>query len=81
MKKNYQKPELFYEDFRLMDSIAACAYKVGFTEYDCTWYSEELGTVVFTNPSQGCLVTPQDFVDNGMGCLHIPSGEVVLFGS
>lgn len=81
MKKIYHKPELFYEDFRLMDSIASCAYKVGFSETDCTWYSEELGMTVFTTWGQGCEVSPEDFMDLGGGCLHIPSGEVVLFGS
>lgn len=50
MKKLYKKPELFYENFTLMEAITAC--KVTAQQGDpsqCSWYDlEGFGTVVFT---------------------------------
>lgn len=49
MKKLYKKPELFYENFTLMEAITAC--KVTAQQGDpsqCSWYNEEIGLTVFT---------------------------------
>ena len=64
MKKNYQKPELFYESFNLMDAITAC--KVTAQQGDpaqCSWYDEEgFGVTVFLPETvMTCEVTPEAF--------------------
>ncbi len=50
MKKMYQKPELFFENFSLMEAITAC--KVTAQQGDpsqCSWYDAEgFGVNIFT---------------------------------
>lgn len=50
MRKVYTKPELFYEDFTLMDAITnACMVPAQHADkYTCTWYSEDFECNVFT---------------------------------
>ncbi|MGN0975070.1 MAG: hypothetical protein ACI4OL_03650 [Gemmiger sp.] len=38
--KQYVKPDLFYEDFELSQHIAACSYKLGANENECSIVSD-----------------------------------------
>ena len=43
MKKQYNKPQLCYEDFRMMDAIAAnCLIPAQHdSKYTCAWFNED----------------------------------------
>lgn len=62
MKKQYIKPELYYEDFELAEAITACGTIAGPTDGDtCTWDGLVPGVPVFNmavNPN--CSL---DYVD------------------
>lgn len=63
MKKNYRKPELFYENFALLDSIAGCDMKSNFNEATgcVAYYDEDFEGWVFSSASVGCiLLSPKD---------------------
>ena len=82
MKKEYRKPELWYEDFQLSQSIASsCEGIANFGEDLCsvTLKGEGFELVVFTDPYVGCIYTPpnpDDFL-----CYHAPSEGNNIFSS
>lgn len=45
MKKQYNKPQLRYEDFRLMHAIAtSCVVEAQHADkYHCAWFNEDIG--------------------------------------
>lgn len=65
MKKAYQKPELYYENFALLESIAGCDLLSNFNEVGgCVAYKLEAGgpfgdVWVYSDSTQGCSTTPQ----------------------
>lgn len=76
MKKLYSKPELFFEDFSLMDSIASCGTKVGATEVTCSWTDPDSGWQIFNNQNI-CDTTPFDDTI----CYQVPTEDIILFKS
>lgn len=56
MRKVYKKPELFYEDFTLMDAITtSCMVPAQHADkYTCTWYNKDFGCNVFTESLGTC---------------------------
>lgn len=75
MKKNYSKPELFYENFTLLEAITGCTVKGGPTAPElCTYYDEDIGLNLFVvGVSPDCELTPENY---GAGSI---SG--LIFGS
>ncbi len=70
MKKTYQKPELIYENFTLMDSIAAKCGPNGNGNallkqgdiFTCTAYDYDLEWTILMDASIGCLEIIDDIV-------------------
>lgn len=63
MKKSYMKPELYYENFALLDSIAGCDFKSNFNEATgCkAYWDEDFEGWIFANAMEGCnLMAPRD---------------------
>lgn len=56
MRKVYTNPELFYEDFTLMDAItASCMIPAQHADkYTCAWYNEDSECNVFTEFVSNC---------------------------
>lgn len=57
MKKQYNKPQLRYEDFRLMDAIAAnCLIPAQHgNKYECAWWNEDFYANIYaTGIVQAC---------------------------
>ena len=77
MKKNYNKPQIFYENFGISSSIAACATGVAATEDTCGY--TVAGRTLFTANNTGCEYVTQDG-EFGV-CFYIPSSETNLFAS
>lgn len=63
-KKAYKKPELFFEDFALMDAItASCATAAQHGDkYTCAWLDDSTQCNIFTEPVSVCTVT-EDIAD------------------
>lgn len=87
MKKNYSKPEIFFENFSVSCSLASCEEKANSMENVCGYYMPSLNKNVFVSGINGCKyteVTPHDGngLDGQFGtvCYHIPGGYNV-FGS
>lgn len=58
MKKIYKKPELFYENFSLMEAIATCTV-ITDTKDDksvCAYYDEGFGELIFVDGNSGCEI-------------------------
>lgn len=64
MKKNYIKPELFYENFTLLDAITDCTVKGGPTTPEtCSYYDEDVGLSLFVaGVSPDCEWTPENYM-------------------
>ncbi len=71
MKKHYQKPELFYENFALTEAIAACTVKGGpNSPENCSYYDEDLGLSLFVmGVSPTCELTPSNYDAGAAGNL------------
>ncbi|MBQ6432306.1 MAG: hypothetical protein IJJ99_10615 [Oscillospiraceae bacterium] len=75
MKKTYQKPELFYEDFTLMDSIAAVKCGEGTGQalllqadiFTCAAHDFDLDWIILMSYSVGCQEIIDDVVAAGSG--------------
>ena len=90
MKKPYEKPVIFFENFSLSTNIAAgCDYKANLSPNSCG-YEVRGGRVVFINETTGCtLKAPydssfQDYVygsANNSICYHVPIETNNLFNS
>ncbi|MDR0890231.1 MAG: hypothetical protein LBM28_06275 [Oscillospiraceae bacterium] len=80
MKKSYTKPELFYENFALLDSIAGCDMKSNFNEATgCEAYYDDLFEGwVFASATVGCtLISPK----GGSICYGNPTPGFSIFSS
>ena len=78
MKKQYVKPELYFENFELSTSIAACAYTDA-THQDgntCA-YSTTGGTIFSTSPDP-CAYTPDNL--QSKICYDISNANQNIFG-
>lgn len=80
MKKRYQKPEVYFEDFELSGNIASsCATKVdGPTNGTCGLNIPGVG-VVFLSAETGCKYTASD--GEYSYCYHVPIDAQKLFNS
>lgn len=74
MKKAYQKPELYYENFALLESIAGCDLISSFNQASgCVAYKITPGGPiegdlwVHSDPTQGCTTFPQDGITECYG--------------
>ena len=78
MKKQYVKPELYFEDFELSTSIAACEDNSGtYAMNVCGIKIPGVDGTVFSKDITGCTVTGVDGDDSI--CYHNPNGG--LFAS
>lgn len=80
MKKTYTKPELYYENFSLLGSIAASCSAFDMNAQDaatCSFYDEAFGVNIFAN------MTACELTGNGQICVAGTSTEVfgVVSGS
>ncbi len=80
--KKYTKPEIFFEDFSLSTSIAACANEAQFSgEFNpCKGYEFAPGVILFVNAETGCNVY-NNTDQNDEYCYHVPNTSLNLFGS
>lgn len=81
MKREYQKPELYYESFQLAQSIAAnCEGIANFAENACSVTLDGPGySLTLFHDSQICVDSPpnpDDFV-----CYHAPAENMNVFSS
>ena len=75
MKKTYQKPELYFEDFTLMDAITApkCGEGTGYAllkqgdVISCYAIDYDLGWIILMDPLVGCEEIIDDIVAAGSG--------------
>lgn len=81
MKKQYSQPDIYFENFSLSTSIAACGVRVG------TVNNGECGLpygnrIVFTHDVVGCAMKVEDGSPqfNGL-CYHVPIDANALFNS
>lgn len=91
MKKNYQKPDIFFEDFAFSSNIAApCGNSEDLhTQNQCNSYASfgnpnsciyiDNGWIVFQNYSV-CSQVPQE-KDPGNLCYHVSTDETRMFAS
>ena len=81
MKKQYQKPCLYYENFQLSQSIAAgCEGIANFAENQCTLTLEGPGySLVLFQYGTLCLDSPPNPDD--YACYHAPSEANNVFSS
>ena len=79
MKKNYVKPHVYFEDFRLSTSIAGgCAWTASFAENSCPvkvpgttlTYITDINTCYFSVPAT-----------NDKFCYHVPMDNKNVFSS
>lgn len=71
MKKTYRKPEFYYENFALLDSIAGCELSSNFNAATgCVAYWDDRSEGwIFVNASQGC----DNFMTSGDNtCYGVP---------
>ena len=68
MKKQYIKPELYYEDFELAEAITACGTIAGPTDGNiCTWDGFVEGLPMFNSQvNANCLLDYSDYEDQGL---------------
>lgn len=81
MKKAYKKPELYFENFELSTSIAACDQQDGrtFQKDGCGW--DDGYTIVFLEGQNFCSYQTSDGVYGGGLCYHNPTNGNKLFAS
>ena len=74
-KKQYVKPELYFENFELSTSIAACAYTdVTLSDGNQCAYETTGGTIFSTSPNP-CAYEPNE----GGICYDIPTANQNIF--
>lgn len=77
MKKQYVKPELYFENFELNTTVATgCSIIVNHAVTECTIDIPGIGTI-FINES--CMT--KDVADNDKICYHVPFDSNKLFSS
>ncbi len=79
MKKQYVKPELYFENFELSANIATlCGIGVGHAEVSCR-YTVAGGRTIFTETNCDASATSPDGEDTY--CYHNPDDSSRLFAS
>lgn len=77
MKKQYVKPELYFENFELSTTVATgCSIIVNHAATQCTIDIPGIGTI-FINDS--CMTT--EVADDDKICYHVPFDSNKLFSS
>lgn len=63
MKKVYKRPELFYENFSLMEAIASCALTANQNDgASCTYFDEDgFGETLFLGANSDCAVPVEHY--------------------
>ena len=91
MKRNYQKPDIFYEDFALSSNIANSCSLANYST-TCTihgTHSSMTGSCMFIVPgfnffsgefASPCDGSPQDFDPNN-ACYDVPFDDARMFAS
>ena len=80
MKKHYEAPEIYFDDFSLSTSIAGdCGIIVNSTRDSCP-YVTRTGLNIFLSSMGACTTTEDDGDYNGI-CYHVPVTESNLFNS
>lgn len=83
MKKVYQKPQIFYESFRLSETIAgSCGGNIAnFGDpYICSLFVDDLGFSVF-NTMGVCDSTPPNPYQDDSICYNVPVDNMSGFTS
>lgn len=89
MKKQYSKPEIIIEDFRVTQHIASCAgikhendigTPLQWSKTSCAWQGP-FGEMLFSTGMNKCTdpLGPKD--KNEIICYNAPDGSIVIFGS
>ena len=80
MKKVYKKPVLYFENFELSTSIAACDQQEGrqFQKNSCGW--NDGYTTVFLESQSFCIYKTEDGTYDNL-CYHNPTNGNKLFAS
>ncbi len=83
MKKEYMKPMIVFENFKMNTSIAAeCRYNVTSNDTNSCGVDPDIGFKIFAGG--GCDYTPQDIekiVGEDAICYHVPTADVNVFMS
>lgn len=84
MKKNYNKPEIMFEDFSLSNNIAAgCEFEANSAQDMCGYVLGITNQVVFISKETGCTYT-ENVVSDSTGyyyqgankiCYHVPDAS------
>lgn len=81
MKKQYVKPELYFENFELSMNIAAgCAIATQHADYVCPYTITSMNRTIFSSKESGCTTLTQDGSEYGL-CYHNPAEGQNLFSS
>lgn len=80
MKKEYHKPEIFFDSFELSQSIAAgCVYTSNFNRGQCGVFLPDLGLTLFAN-NTGSACTMKNNHNNRF-CWDVPTDDLRVFSS
>ena len=79
MKKQYVKPELYFESFELSTSIATCDVISNHINNACPVTDKELGVTYFADKQTGCYYTPGP--NDKEVCYQPPAPGSVVFSS
>lgn len=81
MKKTYAKPDIYFENFELSESIAAgCEYVSPFQWQDCPVYDPDMEITIFQKSINGCSWTEDDGEYSTI-CYHTLEQPDTLFSS
>lgn len=81
MKKTYKKPDLYYENFALVEAISSCDLKSNFNQLDlCLAYESPVrpGMFIFSSQEQGCDILVQA---DGSECYGNPTPGYSIWSS
>lgn len=81
MKKHYEAPEIYFDDFSLSTSIAGdCGTIIGNPSRNICAYKTRTGLNVFMSGMSACTTTEDDGDYQGF-CYHVPIDDKNLFNS
>lgn len=79
MRKKYEKPKVYYEQFSLSSEIASCANAANFEMNACPISIPELGGMtIFLTDGTCDWYTPNA---DDMICYHVPTDDMSVFTS
>lgn len=80
MRKAYQKPQIFFENFELSDNIAACELiSSNQARYSCPVIDKTVvgaEWTIFQSAANGCMQTP---ADGASFCYEIPTEDYNVY--